>query len=426
MHPPPLFARLRLASWRRAAASTLAACALVLGAGPAASQPSPTDGKLNADADPVAVAAELDRAAFSFADRYTTQVVSAADAILAGNPQAEQRRAAHAVKVVSVSGIYDIVTGADPVAKIMDLLMVVTLQSYRWIDEDMADKTFGARGQPLIKAMRELRVDVWNVAARVLEPQQLQQLDALILDWRRRNPQVDVLAYLRFDEVAAQRGGGDALSQIKASGLFAQIASATKVADDARLLAERAFYQAKRMPLLLQWQAQALVDDALTRPEIAQSLDVARSVAKSVERTTTVVESLPARIEKERDIVIGLLEDRSGRLSKSMREARSTIAAADQLAERITTVGEVGDRLVVNLRDTAQGLTQTSQAVDTLLGKHSAPPVPGAKPFDIEPFAKLSGDVSQTVAGLNTLLGQTDALLVKRPWAAPLDDADAR
>jgi hypothetical protein len=376
------------------------------------------------EARAVTAAADLDKAAYAFADRYATHVVAAADLILAGNPVHDQRRAAHAVKVVSVNGIYDIVTGADPVAKIMDLLMVVTLQSYRWIDEDMADKTFGARGAPLVKAMRELRVDVWNVAGRVLEPAQLQQLDALILDWRRRNPHVDVLAYLRFDEVATQRGS-DALAEIRASGLFAEIASATKVADDARLLAERAFYQAKRMPFLITWQAEALIDDALTRPQLAQSLEIAKSVAVSLDRTSKVVEQMPERIVEERKALVALLEDRNGRLAKTMAEARTTIAAVDQLAERSAKLAEAGERLVANLRDTTSGLTQTTRAVDALMSKHAGPPNPNAKPFDIEPYAKASGDVAQTIAGLNTLIDRSDALLEKKPWVAPLHDADA-
>jgi hypothetical protein len=95
-------------------------CCLLLPASPRAQQ----DGN-------AVTAAELDKAAYAFADRYTTQLVAATDSVLKGNPSAEQRRAAHAVKLVSVSGIYDIVTNADAASKLMDLLMVVTLQSYR-------------------------------------------------------------------------------------------------------------------------------------------------------------------------------------------------------------------------------------------------------------------------------------------------------
>lgn len=377
-----------------------------------------------ADGQTKVTAAELDKAAYAFADRYTTQIVAATDAVLRGNPSAEQRRLAHQVKLVSVSGIYDIVTNAEPFAKLMDLLMVVTLQSYRWIDEDQAERTFGERGAPLIQAIRALRVDIWNVASRVLRPEQMQQLDALILDWRKRNPHVDILSYLRFDEVAGQRGP-NALEEIKATGFFAEIAGATKVADDARLLAERAFYQAKRMPFLMTWQMEALMNEMLIKPELAQSLTAADSIAKSADRTSQAVQNLPEQIARERDAIVTALEDRNGRLAKLLGEVRSTAGAADQLASRAHKVAESGERLTLNLRDTATGVTTTAQALDQLLSKHSGPPKPDAKPFEIEPFVKVSSDLNQTVAGLNTLLGNTDTLMGKRPWTAPAQEVNA-
>lgn len=376
------------------------------------------------DARAKVTAAELDKAAYAFADRYTTQIVAAADTILRESPSPEQRRLAHQVKLVSVSGVYDIVTNTEPFSKLMDLLMVVTLQSYRWIDEDQAERTFGARGEPLIQAMRRLRVDIWNVASRVLRPEQLQQLDALILDWRKRNPHVDILSYLRFDEVAAQRGP-NALEEIKATGFFAEIASATKVADDARLLAERAFYQAKRMPFLLTWQIEALMNEILVKPELTQSLKAADLVAKSADRASLAMERLPEQIVKEREAVVSVLEDRDGRLAKLLGEIRSTTTAADQLAARIHKVTESSERLTLNLVNTATGVTATSAAVDQLITKHSSPPDPKAKPFEIEPYVKVSAEFNQAVAGLNNLLSSTENMIGKRAWAAPAQDVNA-
>lgn len=368
-------------------------------------------------------AVELDKAAFAFADRYTTQLVAATDAILRDNPSQEQRRLAHQVKLVSVSGVYDIVTNAEPFAKLMDLLMVVTLQSYRWIDEDAAERTFGARSAPLIQAMRTLRVDIWGVAGRVLRPEQLQQLDALILDWRRRNPHVDILSYLRFDEVAGKRT--NALDEIKATGLFAEIAEATKVADDARLLAERAFYQAKRMPFLLTWQMESLMNEMLIKPELSQSLKAADSLAKSADRTSLAIEKLPEQFAREREALLTVLEDRNGRLAGLLGEVRQTTAVADQLTARVHKVTEAGERLTANLRETATGATATSQALDQLLSKHVGPPDPKAKPFEIDPYVKASSELNQTVAGLNSLLGSTDTLLGKKVWTAPAQEINA-
>jgi hypothetical protein len=109
-----------------------------------------------------------------------------------------------------------------------------------------------------------------------------------------------------------------------------------------------------------------------------------------------------------------------------MGELRSTTGAAEQLAARIHQVSQSGERLSLNLRDTARGLTDTSNAVNQLLSKHAGgPPKPDAKPFDIEPYMKTSTEVNQTVAGLNTLLSQTDTLVAKKPWAAPMQDVQA-
>lgn len=412
----PLLAPRGAGTWRR----LVITLHLLLAAPPLWAQQA---GAAPANAPPAVTAAELDKAAYAFADRYTTQLVAATDALLQGNPSPEQRRAAHQVKLVSVSGVYDIVTNADPFNKLMDLLMVVTLQSYRWIDEDMAERTFGNRSGPLIQAMRNLRVDIWSVAGRVLRPEQLQQLDALILDWRKRNPHVDVLAYLRFDEVAGQRS--NALEEIRATGFFAEIASATKVADDARLLAERAFYQAKRMPFLMTWQMEALMNEVMVKPEVTQSLAVAETIARSADRATQVAEKLPQQMAQEREAVVAALEDRNGRLARMLGEVRSTTVAAAQLTARVHQVSESGERLALNLRDTAHGFTATSNAVNALLSKHSGPPKPDARPFDIEPYMKTSAEVNQAVAGLNALLGRSDTLMAQKAWVAPMQDVQA-
>ena len=44
------------------------------------------------------------------------------------------------MKLVQVSSILDIVTNADPFTQLLDLTLVVTLQSQKWIDEDLAEE----------------------------------------------------------------------------------------------------------------------------------------------------------------------------------------------------------------------------------------------------------------------------------------------
>ena len=81
-----------------------------------------------------------------------------------------------------------------------------------------------------------------------------------------------------------------ALEEIKrASGLFAELAEATRVAEDARVLAERVFFQAKRMPYLLNWQAEALINETLAKPEVAQAL-------RSTEQLSDALGKLPPQL----------------------------------------------------------------------------------------------------------------------------------
>ena len=47
------------------------------------------------------------------------------------------------MKLVQVRSVLDIVTNADPFTQLLDLTLVVTLQSQKWIDEDLAEECFG-------------------------------------------------------------------------------------------------------------------------------------------------------------------------------------------------------------------------------------------------------------------------------------------
>lgn len=374
-----------------------------------------------AQAQPVAPrspmsALDLDQALFAYADRYAAQIVSAINAIEAGNPTPAQRRLAHLVKLVTVSSMFDTVTNADPFRKLMDVLAMVTLQSYSWIDEDRAEKEFGPLGQPLMRAFRGLRADIWTLASRVLRPDQLQQVDAIILDWRRHNPNVEILSYIRFEQLS-DAAGEDTLEEIrKGSGLFAEIAETRKAVEDARLLAERVFYQAKRMPYLINWQAEAFFDDLLAKPEMEVSMKTAESLARSAERVSAAVEKLPQEFAATRTAMFEILEDRSGKMSGLLADVRLTAAAGRELAGSTLKLSESGERITSNLRDVAAGFNETSRSVTALL---STQPMNQLKAFDIEPYLTMTLEVNQTVAGLNSALDRVAALIDREPGSSP-------
>src|SRR5688572_9594491 len=322
-------------------------------------------GAASARVKPAMSATGLEQTLYAYADRYAASIAGATDTIARDNPSAEQRRIAHLAKLVGVSSAYDIATAPDPFRKLLDMVLMTTLQSYVGIDEDRAERTFGERAEPLIRTLRDLRVDIWKLAAQVLRADELQLLDALILEWRRQHPDAPIVSYAhaRLDDLTSDRNR-EVLEQIKrSSGLFG-IGEATKAMDEARQLGERTLFQMKRMPWIVNWQAQAMLDETLSKPELLRALQAADTLASSAERLSTLAEKLPAQIGAEREAAAALLQDRDGRLTGLMREVRKTTASADKLA--------------LNVRETVSTV-KSLQAKRTSLASEG-------KGFDIEPY----------------------------------------
>lgn len=363
---------------------------------------------------------ELDQRLYAFADRYTTLVVSAADEIVANNPDPEQRRLAHQIKLVGTSSIYDIVTNTDPFSKLMDLLLVVTLQSYTWIDEDRAEQAFGKRATPLIRALRTARTDIWKLASGVLKPDQLQRLDNLILESRKDNPDVSFVSFMRFNEVSAARNRS-VVAELKAeTGLFSSISEAAKVADEARQLAERAFYQSKRMPFLMNWQMEALLNETLSKPEIRGQLQGATEMTQAVSRMSAVAEKLPQTLSSERAAIFEEIGKREPMVTRVLEQTRRTTAEARELSMS-------GERLTAQLNETTKGLNTTLQTLDSFMARQAKanPPDPNAEPFRIGPYVQAASEINQAVAGVNQALGRTEQFLESKPWTPALQEADA-
>jgi hypothetical protein len=338
---------------------------------------------------------ELDQLTYAFADRYLTYIVSACELIEKDNPNAEQRRLAHQVKLVQVSSIYDIVTNADPFTQLLDLTLVVTLQSQKWIDEDQADRWFGDRGQYLINASRKAREDIWRIAARTMKPEQLEVLDNLIWEWRQKNRDIQLVSYVRFDDFAATRGKSIVADVKTGTGLLAPVDEAKKAVDDVRLLAERAFYIGKRMPFLVNWQMRSAIDDTLSDPQV-------RELTGGLTKATNSMDRLPQDIARERAAIFAEFNRQQPFMNSMMTQVRGTVSEGNQLA--------------MNVRSVAQSSDQLLQTVDRLFLTPSrmAPKRGDEKPFDITEYTKTLTELNIALKEANQLVGAGSALLASK------------
>ncbi len=205
--------------------------------------------------------AELDELTRAFADRYVGLLYSACDALKKDNPDPVQRREAQVLMADCATNIYDIASNADAFTRMLDLVVVTTLVSQVWIDDDRVSQVFPGREDLLIRALHHGRVEAWALAAQVLRPDQIDLLDYLLWDWRRHNPDMVKVSFVRFSNFAIGRGKSANSEVLAASGLYANVGQAGQAIAEARLLTERMFYMLKREPTLLRWQADTLKED---------------------------------------------------------------------------------------------------------------------------------------------------------------------
>jgi hypothetical protein len=383
---------------------------------------------------------ELNALTNAFADRYMTYLSDAADAISKDNANPTQRKLANDIRLIQVSSVYDIVTNADPYTQLLDLVLVVTLQSRQWIDEDQAELQFGARSRPLIDASRRAREDVWKIAGRVMKPEQLEVLDGMILDWRRRNPAVQMLSFVRFDDFAASRDKSMIADVKSGGGLLAPVDEAKKAVDEVRLLAERAFFLGKRLPFLMQWQVRSTIDDALTSSAMTQATDSIPLVAKAIDR-------LPQDIARERKAAFediarerkALGEDVARERKALFEEFRNTEPIVTQLFGKYQNAIIETNKLSVNVKGLANDMNTLLKQVSLasaalnesvltmdkvfLAPGRNAPKDPNAKPFDINEYTKSATAMTVALKEASQVLLQAGQLVESPALLKPLQQS---
>ena len=141
-----------------------------------------------------------------------------------------------------MKNVYDIAGNAGAFTRVLDLTVVTTLISQVWIDDDRATEVFGDRAEMLVRALHHGRVEAWALAAQVLRPDQLDLLDYLLWDWRRHNPDMAQVYFVRFSNFAIGRGKSADAEVLAAGGLFGNVGREGQAIEEARLLTERMFY----------------------------------------------------------------------------------------------------------------------------------------------------------------------------------------
>lgn len=305
--------------------------------------------------------AELDELTRAFADRYVGLLYSACDALKKDNPDPVQRREAQVLMVDCATNNYDIASNADAFTRMLDLVIVATLVSQVWIDDDRGAELFAGREELLIRALHHGRVEAWALAAQVLRPDQIDLLDYLLWDWRRHNPDMVRASFVRFSNFAIGRGKSANAEVLAAGGLYANVGRQGQAVDEARLLTERMFYMLKREPTLLRWQVDTLKED-----------------------------------------IFNALDDR-------MKQADATVANVR------ATVSEV-NAVVTSLGQTSNSLNEMLKTADGLIARYDSVDRKSSRPFDIREYTEALKELAVTAGKMNDLLKSSNELLGSSEW----------
>ncbi len=384
----------------------------------------PVDGRIQAP--------QIEETVQGFADRYSALITSACDKLQKTTSDPAIRLQLDRFQTRTISAVFDIATNEDAYTKLLDLIVVVSLTADAAISEGTAVETFGENAEVLTEPLQRAREEIDRIAETCLSPEELVELDKLITGWRREHRDVENVAFVRFDNFAASRSKDVLASARNGSGLLAPISDAVDEVTRTRLLAERAFYMAKRAPILVSLETNSIMSQFAAMPEVQKGLAIGDSVSSSANRLSAAVEAMPAQLEKERDAVVGSIEKTSGMLQSTLNEYRRAVERTDELVASMKGLSGSGKELLQSLDAAAATLTQTITAAERVAVIFAGEPRPlpdglagpPDKPFDPEIYARMMVDLRRSIEELNKALMQTQTLAAGGLWEKPAAEFD--
>jgi len=324
-----------------------------------------------------------------FADTFATRYVDAINVLLEQESSRKRIWAARTKFYIAASA-FDIASSGYVGIGLLDMVVLVTLSRMVW--EDYAQpEMYGDLALMVVKTLRESEEEAWDMAARILTPEELKELRALIYEWREKNPGPQGVAFIRFDNIL-ELVGPDSLLQkeTQSGGLFAPVTEATRAVDEVRFTAERAMYRLSRMQATLNFQIEMLYHDLATEPEIRQILSDIAGFRDTVER-------LPAQISEERENL--------------MRDLESQEKTIRNVVGDILEMMKEGNSVIALVNETTKSVDSTASRIDSMLRTPSS-----GRPFDIMDYKNTVLAVSDTLVQAKSLLDEFDKLMISTDW----------
>lgn len=281
----------------------------------------------------------------NFVDDLITSVADAYGQVVANSDSPAAVAYAEAQRLEICSGALDNAVNANPLAGLMDTVVLVTL-TRETSDTPAVRQTLGSQYESVMTMLRSQEATAWLVAARFLTRDQLDELRKTIEDWRSANIDQRFISHARLVDFeiahpldARTRRPGSIFSLLFLDPL-ARIDPAVREIAQSRAIAERVFFYGQRMSLILSWRVEMLIRQTLTSPQAAKLQMQLASLDETSRRFTDLAaqfsqsfEMLPAKSDK-------IVEQATTRISAE-REAAIEQATTQIAAEREAAIKQL-------------------------------------------------------------------------------------
>jgi hypothetical protein len=356
-------------------------------------------------------AAALRSEVLRFADSYVAAVADAADQSAAKIGTRDAQVAALHWKINQATSAYLDATGENPLVNALDLLVLASV-SRMVVEAGGAGEGLGAMPEPLVTEHRDLEAMAWNLADQFLTPDQRQELQNLIQEWRKKNPTDRNVATARFRDFALELGKISQPGNIRPTSIFSMLyidplagLSPTTVAiQQSRELAERTVSYAERAPTLLRWQAELLALQIGGQPDAQQVMADVQRASLSISEVAKTVQGVPELVDAQRKAAIdqffaGVAAERSAILSDMASQESRFRDLLSQLQLTMNAGGQMGTSLTETIRSLDAFVRYASPPTPP-----NAPPAKPGKPFDPLDYGKAASDVGGMARDLNAFL----------------------
>ena len=361
---------------------------------------------------------ELQAAVISFADRFIATIGQAAFDLEAKIPTKEGRLIAAARKVYSLSAATEIAAGPNPGAAMLDLVVMTTLNRLVW-EEYWQPQIFGMPATIMVDAFKKMEKDVWSLAAKVMTPEQMEELYDLIMAWYADNPTQRAVDYIRFSDFG-DLGKKPNLKQIqKPGGLLAPVREATEAVDEVRMTSERAMFLLTKMQIIMGFQAELIFKQVVLQPEMVTLLKDISGFRMAADRFAGLVEKIPEQladereatfsdagklIARERTAVLEAFDAKTQTIRQINTDVQKTLDRIDPIFITLQKTITDAERLAKSTEQATTTMKDLVLAVDRLAVRFETNgPEEHSKTFDINEYITAIEKVQATLDSLSQM-----------------------